>query len=123
MSFQTRNDSGETTSYRTFNESFEAYQKDPSIWKISFENGDRWVKKTCDDVWNPLSEEKLANMSNTYRISFGQIFWILQKTMADDWKEIALMPNVTEESRRNIEMSHCIMNVLPESEFKTIYST
>ena len=64
-----------------------AFIKDPTIWKISFEQK-RFRPKTKRDQWGPMSEAKITMLNPAYAAaSDDDIFWIHQAVMLDMEKE------------------------------------
>jgi len=74
---QTRNFSGRLNYYNSVAEAYEAYKKDKTIFKISF-NGRRYIPKTKQDLWEDDSE-KILCLYDTYKCADNlDLFWIDQ---------------------------------------------
>jgi hypothetical protein len=110
MEFQTRSESTGLRFFTSLEEAWKHYESDPTVWKISFDS-ERWVTKTINEKWNPVSEEKLQRLSIEYREckDSTQLFWVLQD----------MMPSF--ENRNlpcNERMASCIQNIVTHEGMK-----
>ncbi len=116
MGFQTRNDGSFLKFFDTFAEAYAEYQKDRSIWKISYDYGGesyRWRSKTKMDVWNAKSEQKIEDLFPEYAtIDPDMVIWIDQ--------EVYVQPKPDETDDE--QMARCIRRVLSKKQFEDLIS-
>lgn len=121
IEYQTRSDNYTgTLLFKTFDDAYAAYQRDPTIWKISF--GDyRWVKKLNFERWSDISEKKLRRMSKDYLEDKSEIYWVHQTIQPDNY-------NIQWKNRMNLVeqdewvgdqyYADCIKEILTDNEFR-----
>lgn len=87
MAFQTRSDDSNGNAYPglnfwpTLQDAHAAWQKDPTIWKISYA-GNRWLWKRRGDPWDDY--EPLLNCHEKYRgANPDAVFWFNRPLMGD----------------------------------------
>ena len=92
MEFQTRNGAGECKLFGDFSEAFMEYERDPTVWKISWENH-RFRPKTKAALWDERSEEKLSELCKEYAEckDLEAIFWVDQSIMVPDFKKFDVL--------------------------------
>jgi hypothetical protein len=104
MAFQTRSDVNGLGFFDTFNDAFNAYKADNTIWKISFDDADRthmrWRPKTKKDVWE--NEDCLGRLSEEYanEPNLEKVFWVWQSVCDMKYlKKLIQMQNAGEITR------------------------
>lgn len=125
---QTRSESGRLNFFSSVTEAYQAWEKDPTIWKISF-SGHRFRPKTKKELWSLLSEDKMRRMSEKYAKALeNELFWINQSLMPED-KYFQIYTKLKSEAKNQDEideaedfyMSKCIKEVLSDEEFRNKY--
>ena len=127
IEFQTRNDFGEIVQHQKFIDAIHAYERDRTIWKISFRyNGVsyRWRPKTKSDIWE--NEDCLLNLSEQYahEPNRHRLFWVFQDAMPYNSDEIIQMyinDEITREERDRLWDRACIREVITNEEFINRY--
>jgi len=100
MSFQTRSDVNGLGFFGTFNEAFNAWKKDNTIWKISFDADGthmRWRPKIKKDVWD--NEDCLENLLEEYanELNLEKVYWVWQSACdIEYWEQLIQMQDVGE---------------------------
>ncbi len=131
MEVQTRSDSNGKYSglhfFDTVNASYNAWQEDKNIWKLSWEDAGghhRFRPKLKGDDWNPKSEEKLNELSTLYKFALpDELFWIDQLLLPDNYDELfKLKAELSKEEYDNLYMVNCIKTVLSDQEFRLKYN-
>ncbi len=120
MEFQIRSDSGETKFFPTFEGAFRYYQQNQNVWKISWDDQNRWRPKYRSDRWLPVTEEKLMSLSkeyaNTPRDS-PEVFWVRQLVLPDNHEAIMSRKDLTPSKKEILCRVECIKEVLTEKQF------
>ena len=123
--FQTRNESGTLEFFKTLKGALDAYDNDPTIWKISYIHpitniSHRWRCKCAkDDLWGAPSEEKLVQLLPLYKDALPQdIFWVDQLLCPER------LPLMSREDYAYIldhfEMPDLIRSVLTDKDFRSL---
>jgi len=122
MEYQIRHENGTLEFFNSFDAAFAAYR--PSVWKISWDDENRWRPKTKSNLWLPQSEERLCLLSASYAqepADSKTIYWVRQTVLPPNIDEIKRM-NLTP-SKKDIQISlSCIREVLSEKEFVKRFS-
>ena len=112
MAFQTRSDVNGLSFFGTFNEAFNAWKEDDTIWKISFDDADgtdmRWRPKTKKDVWD--NEDCLENLSEEYanEPNLEKVYWVWQS--ACDMKYLQELIQMQDAGEITEEESHKLLD-------------
>ncbi len=120
MEFQTRNDIGELRFFATFAAAYAHYKADPSVWKISWDDKNRWRAKHRCDLWLPESEEKLKEISKTYAnepVNADKIFWVQQLILPDNYMEIMSRRDLSPGRKEMLSRLESIKTVLTDDAF------
>ena len=123
--YQTRSDdkSG-VQEFETFDDAYEAYIKDSTIWQIKL--GEQiWVKKHNFEEWTVLSEKKLCQLSKAYTEKTSEVYWIQQSEFPRNYETIwANKMDIVQKDFNLLEVYHaeCIHEVLSNEEFRTRFS-
>lgn len=121
MEFQTRSESGGLKHFKTFIEAFEYSQEYKDIWKISWDDQNRWRQKRKCDRWLLQSEEKLCQLSTEYAnepVDSQKIFWVQQHVSAPNYFAIQAREDLTPSEKDVIERLECITEVFNTSAFR-----
>lgn len=121
MEFQTRSDLGELKFFKTFTEAFDYSQECKDVWKISWDNQNRWVLKQRYDQWSYQSEKKLCQLSAKYAsepVDSQKFFWVQQYVIAPNYHEIQSRKDLAPSEKDSLAMLECITAVLEASEFR-----
>jgi|SRR5271165_1149863 len=122
--YQTRSDDHSGLRYfKTFQDAYAAFVKDPTIWKISFAD-QRWVTKRAFEEWSTVSEKKLKEMYKPYADGKSTLYWVHQLVMPPNyetfWKDkLPLDRNSALEDQYYSEM---IVEILTDEEFQKRFS-
>jgi hypothetical protein len=127
MVFQTRNEAGGTVQHQKFMDAIQAYERDPTIWKISFDyNGInyRWRPKTKSDIWE--NEDCIMNLSEQYarELNRHRLFWVFQVSIPYNHEDLIRMHIngvITREERERLWDRACIREVITNEEFINRY--
>jgi hypothetical protein len=126
IKFQTKSDK-RCEYYKTFRDAYNAYLKDNTIWKISFdidEKNYRFRPKVKGEYWAPTSEEKIASLNGEYKIAKkNTIFWIDQKVIAPNTVKLYQDCEngiITIEERDRLFNLGCITSVYTVSQFESL---
>jgi hypothetical protein len=114
--------------FDTVAEAYEAWNKDRSIWKISWftpEKHYRYRLKLKGEPWSPESEKKLESLSSKYAMATSEeLFWINQHILSPNFDDTfhklqaGLISHVEYEREINVG---CIDEVWTVEEFKAKY--
>ena len=126
MAFQTRSDVNGLGFFDTFNEAFNAWKEDNSIWKISFRNRDgtwmRWRPKTKKEAWE--NEDCLENLLEEYanEQNLEKVYWVWQSAHDDinyleQLIQMQYAGEITEEERNKLLDRANIKCVMSEVDF------
>ena len=91
--FQTKSEKNGLGFFTTIQEAYDLWQKDNSIWKLSFddeEGNHRFLWKKKKDRWGYVAESQINMLSNSYRNAKEEdIFWIdqSQKEIAERYQQ------------------------------------
>ncbi len=112
--------------FATVKEAYSAWQKDPHIWKISWEDDEgsfRFRTKTKGESWYESSEKTLCGMSENYQQAADDaLFWVHQSVMPEDLESILhLKKTMPEDQWDQLYVSKCIISVLSDLEFREKY--
>ena len=112
--------------FPTVAEAYVAWQKDPHIWKISWDDSDgcyRFRPKKKGDAWYESSEKILCGMYENYKQAADDaFFWINQSVMPEDLDSLLfLKKTMSEDQWDQLYMSKCIITVLSDAEFQKKY--
>jgi len=119
MEFQTRNGKGECKLFATFASAFMEYERDPTVWKISFENH-RFRPKTKADLWAKESEEKLCELCPEYAEckDTKTVFWVDQTLTVPDFTIFDVLDRkLTRKEIEHITALACIKECLTQEAF------
>lgn len=132
MSFQTRNEIGLLKFYKTLEKAIKQYDKDNSIWKISYsvESGKkyRWRPKFKNELWD--NEDRLNELSNEYKnANENELFWInqpldhiyhdfLNKCFREQFENCSIFENDDEIETAASRIA--IKNVISDNDFRNI---
>ena len=120
MEFQTRTEAGELKFFKTFIDAFNYSQECKDVWKISWDDQNRWRLKRKCDRWLPQSEEKLCQLSTEYAnepVDSQKFFWVQQHIIAPNHREIQARRDLTPSKKDIIASLECITAVLDASAF------
>jgi len=129
MEVQTRSDShtglySGSNYFLSVKEAYKAHKMDKNISKLTFddkEGNHRYKLKLKKSLYNQKSEERLYQLSNTYKNAKStDLFWVDQSVMADgewDYRKIQ-----QDEEYSNLHMAACIKNVFSDEEFRNKYN-
>ena len=128
MEVQTRNGRGETPHWPSIRDAYEAYQRDNTIWKISWNEGKqrlRYVPKTKMVPWQPASEKKLEEIVPGYKdAGAGQLFWINQDILPENSDEIMkkyVKKLITKKQKDEEWLLGCIQGGMSDQAFRDKY--
>jgi hypothetical protein len=105
--------------FDTFKKAFDAYKKDPTIYKISWRKN-RWLPKSKSDVWEPHSEDKLKTLSKKYELekNINAIYWVHQSVMPNRLPSKAYFDDrLTKKEQETLWDSDCLQEIITEEEF------
>jgi hypothetical protein len=126
MAFQTRSDVNGLSFFGTFNEAFNAWKEDDTIWKISFDDADgthmRWRPKTKKEAWE--NEDCLENLLEEYanEQNLEKVYWVWQSAHDDinyleQLIQMQYAGEITEEERNKLLDRANIKCVMSEVDF------
>jgi len=125
MAFQTLTYENVVSSFNTFNDAFNAWKADNSIWTISFRLKDdtemRWRPKTKKEAWE--NEDCLENLLEEYanEQNLEKVYWVWQSACDIKYrKELIQMQDageITEEEAHKLLDRANIKCVMTEVDF------
>lgn len=140
IEFQTRSNSsrgkyGGLNYFRSIDKAYGAWKEDPSIWKISWSDGEidfRYLVKTKKKVWHQIEEDRILELYPRYSCaSKDQIFWVYEKLepqVSDILIKKKILGEISEEEYqkqkkiyKNKMRRENIVEVLTDEEFRLKY--
>ncbi len=121
MEFQTRDEIGDIRRFATFSEAYAHFaQSHPAVWKISWDDENRWRAKPRYERWLGDSEKRLQELSTDYANTpdnSSEIFWVQQKILPDNYEEIMARQDLSPGSKQMMTRLASIKAVLTDAEF------
>ena len=105
---------------------YNAWLGGKGIWKISwYSDGKnyRFRHKMKRSKWNELSETKLCEMSDTYRLAEdADLFWVNQQITPPNLENLQKLYDPSSELFEHVCLAESIVGVFSDEEFSRLYN-